>query len=382
MGDIYFSKDKNNKNFNIDPDSVTMELPDIDEFLEAQKEELGKNKMPSTKRRENVPNFFRNASSKGKNKNTRASLALKIVSAFMALLAVAGGGASIYLYKSILGEIQYEQNEKHENEFVKNSELMSSRHVKNILLIGIDSDSTEDVARSDSMILVSIDSKNKAIKLTSFLRDMWVEIPGKKTAKLNAAASSGGPTLVMDTIEYNFKIDIDNYVMIGFEAFEKIIDSVGGIEVDVSQSEAKEMAKFGCVVTAGKNVHLNGEQALWFSRVRKMDSDFHRTSRQRLIFEKAFAKAKKMGIPKLLEIANNVAPLISTDLDKNELLKLGANGIVKYLSYDIMQGSVPVQGSWSNARISGQAVLKVDLKKNIEYLKEFIFESKPEDNKK
>ena len=252
--------------------------------------------MPSTKRRENVPNFFRNASSKGKNKNTRASLALKIVAAFLALLAVAGGGASIYLYKSILGEIQYEQNEKHENEFVKNSELMSSRHVKNILLIGIDSDSTEDVARSDSMILVSIDSKNKAIKLTSFLRDMWVEIPGKKTAKLNAAASSGGPTLVMDTIEYNFKIDIDNYVMIGFEAFEKIIDSVGGIEVDVSQSEAKEMAKFGCVLTAGKNVHLNGEQALWFSRVRKMDSDFHRTSRQRLIFEKAFAKAKKMGI--------------------------------------------------------------------------------------
>ena len=209
---------------------------------------------------------------------------------------------------------------------------------------------------------------------------MWVEIPGKKTAKLNAAASRRSP-LVMDTIEYNFKIDIDNYVMIGFEAFEKIIDSVGGIEVDVSQSEAKEMAKFGCVVTAGKNVHLNGEQALWFSRVRKMDSDFHRTSRQRLIFEKAFAKAKKMGIPKLLEIANNVAPLISTDLDKNELLKLGANGIVKYLSYDIMQGSVPVQGSWSNARISGQAVLKVDLKKNIEYLKEFIFESKPEDNK-
>ncbi|MGI6773073.1 MAG: LCP family protein [Clostridiales bacterium] len=390
MSDIYFSKDKNKKNINsYDPDSDTMEIPDIDEFLDDHQESLGKGrkavaKSPSAVGKIKPANSFRNAMSrvrKASKSSSKGSLALKIVAAVLALLIIAGGATGLYLYKSILGEIQYEKEEDHSNKYVKDSELIGSKDVKNILLIGLDSDSTEDVARSDSMILVSIDSKNKAIKLTSFLRDMWVEIPGKKTAKLNAAASSGGPNLVMDTIEYNFKIKIDNYVMIGFDAFQKIIDAVGGIEVDVSKAEAKEMANFGCVVTAGTNVHLNGEQALWFARVRKMDSDFQRTSRQRLVIEKAFAKAKKLGVGKLLELANQIAPLVSTDLDKSELLKLGANGVVKYLGYSIMQGSVPAKGTWSDAKISGQAVLKVDFKKNIDYLKEFIYENKPEAKK-
>ena len=143
-----------------------------------------------------------------------------------------------YLYRT---EDVYKRQHQ-DNVYVDSSTLMHDSKVTNILLIGVDGSSSDTSLRSDTMLMVSIDRNNKKIKLTSFLRDTWAVIPSTKSYnKLNAACSYGGAQLVMDTIEYNYNVKIDHYMLVGFDMFETIIDSVGGIDVEVTEKEAQFM---------------------------------------------------------------------------------------------------------------------------------------------
>lgn len=309
-----------------------------------------------------------------KKKNKSKSIFNKLVialSVFLVLIIATGG---IFVYFTILGNINYTQESDRTNEHINEGDLFSNKDVTNILLIGVDSISTQDTARSDSMILLTIDKKTKSIKLTSFLRDMWVQIPGRQMAKINAASAYGGAELVLDTIEYNFNIQIDNYVMVGFDVFESIIDAIGGLNMDISDKEAKEMKNFDCIVETGNDVLLNGEQALWYARIRKIDSDFHRTARQREIIEKVIEKLKKTKVTTLIDIVSEIAPLVETDIPRNELVKLGMGSLFSYLRYDIKQTSIPADGMWKNATIKSQSVLQINLEQNREYLKDFLYE--------
>lgn len=154
------------------------------------------------------------------------------------------------------------------------------------------------------MILVSVDYKHAKIKLTSFLRDSWVEIPSKgKKAKLNAACAYGGPQLLVDTIEYNFHIDIDHYVMVNFEMFTQIIDNLGGVEVEVTEKEAKFIRNTTRHkdMESGDSVLLDGAKALVYCRIRKLDSDYMRTLRQRKVITALINKATETDIQTLLK---------------------------------------------------------------------------------
>ena len=310
-----------------------------------------------------------------KAKKTSGGKGMAVLGVF-AVLLVLMAGVFAYGY-SALGGLSYDDSIG-ENIYLKDSELLSSDSVRNILFIGSDAREGLDGQRSDSMILFSIDSVNKKIKLTSFLRDSYVYIPSKKyNTKLNAAFNYGGAQLLMDTIEYNFGVDIDDYVMVNYEVFIDLVNLLGGITIpDVTAKEAKYMQeqvnrpKF----KEGTNKNVDGRTAMWYCRIRYVDNDFGRTQRQRKVIASIISKVTKTNPFKLIDIVKQVLPNISTNIDRNDLLTLGINAFFRYIRYDIVQQQIPAEGTWWNERVYGQDVLKMNFDKNKTILKEFIYE--------
>ena len=306
---------------------------------------------------------------KKKKKKKHRLLKTFIFAALTLIIAIAALGYGL------LTTIDYTQVDLEENQYIDESELHRSEDVTNILFIGVD-DSSGGNSRSDSMMLVSIDKKHKKIKLTSFLRDSWVEIPSKgKKAKLNAAYAYGGAQLTIDTLEYNFLIDIDHYVLVDFEMFTQIIDAIGGVEVEVTEKEAKfirNTTRFK-EMESGESVRLSGAEALVYCRIRKLDSDYMRTYRQRKVISALMEQAKSADPKALIDAIYEVFPLIQTDLDKKELLALGISGGYGLLTYEIDQTRVPVDEHMEPSTINGQWVEVLELDKVREYLYDYIY---------
>lgn len=254
------------------------------------------------------------------------------------------------------------------------SDVMSEPEVYNVLLIGADALNDGGTTRSDTMILMSFDSKTQTIKMTSFMRDMWVEIPEHGSAKLNAAFAYGGAELLIKTIQNNFKIKIDNYAMVDFNMFKDLIDGLGGITVDITEKEAEFINRTShAKVTAGQN-HLDGDYALIYCRIRKLDSDFERTSRQRKVITAIFKQIKEQNIFVTLKALDSVLPNITTDISPLKLLIKGL-GSPKYLSYGKAELRLPVDNGYYDKTINGQAALVIDEDKNISAVQEFIYSS-------
>lgn len=286
-------------------------------------------------------------------------------------------GAVTGLVYHTFSSVNYSETGHKDNVFLEESALMQSSSVKNILLLGVDRRNADESSRSDTMLLVSINSKTKKIILTSFMRDTYVYIPEKKrNAKLNAACTWGGAQMVMDTIEYNFNIKIDHYMLVDFTMFEDIINGLGGIDVSITEKEAKYMrdAVHLTNIQAGDSIHLNGKEALWYCRIRKLDSDFMRTKRQRKVVTALIGQCKQTNPFSLYSLLGDIVSQIETDMSPAALTSLAMNGLLRYLSYDIEQGRVPAEDTWKSKRINGQDVLSVDIAANKKHLEEFIYE--------
>lgn len=246
------------------------------------------------------------------------------------------------------------------------------KDVYNVLLIGADKDQN-GYSRSDSMILVSVDRINKELKFTSFMRDIWVRIPEYGEAKLNAAYAYGGAPLLMETIENNFDIDIDNFVMVDFEMFEKLIDAMGGVSVEITEEEAEFINRTThAEVTSGENL-LNGDYALIYCRIRKLDSDFMRTQRQRKVMKAMFRQVVRENPFKTFKGVVDVLPLITTDISPLKML-ITAFSSISLLSYSNDDMRIPVDGTFNCEMVQGQDSLVLDFEKNSEALNEFIYE--------
>lgn len=313
-------------------------------------------------------------------------LGLKIFAVVLALILLFVGGAGLYGYSSVkkmVGKVDYAPLKA--NAYIADSELQHAEYIKNILLIGVDAREGEEAekTRSDTMMLVTIDTRNNQIKLTSFLRDMYLEIPDYREDKLNAAQSRGGTQLLVDTLEYNFKIRIDNYMLVSFEMFTTIIDKLGGVDVEITEKEAKyinskdHMSRddgfaFPDKLSGGMQ-HFTGAQALWYSRIRYLDSDFMRTARQRKVISALVKKATQQQPAALLSMAEEIMPMIRTDLTEDEIMDLGLHAL-SYLKYDIVQQQIPAQDAYKSGKRRSQDVLLPDMDKNRSVLKTFIFE--------
>ena len=313
-------------------------------------------------------------------------IGLRIFAVLLVLLLLFVGGAGLYGYasvKKVIGKVDYAPLKA--NAYIADSELLHADYLKNILLIGVDAREGEDAekTRSDTMMLVTIDTRNNQIKLTSFLRDMYLEIPGYREDKLNAAQSRGGTQLLVDTLEYNFKIRIDNYMFVSFEMFTTIIDKLGGVDVEITEKEAKYINRkdhmsrddgfaFPEPLSGGMQ-HFTGAQALWYSRIRYLDSDFMRTARQRKVISALVRKATQQSPAELFELVGEVMPLVRTDLTEDEIMNLGLHAL-SYLQYDIVQQQIPAQDAYKSGTRRSQSVLLPDMEKNRSVLKTFVFE--------
>ena len=269
-----------------------------------------------------------------------------------------------------------------QNEHVSDANLFRNDNVFNVMVLGVDRRGNEKNTRSDTMILISLDKNNKKIKMTSFMRDMWVTIPGKGEAKLNAACFYGGPELALNTIEYNFNIKIDKYVLVDFNMFTKAIDTLGGLDLPLTKKEAAEIARYSknkVKLEPGDSVHMDGEAALLFARIRKQDSDFQRTSRQRMVINAVMEKAKKESLTKLLKLATDNLKDVETDLTAGDLTILAKNAATSYIRFEVEEARIPADGMYKSQRVKGQAAIVPDLAKNKTYLKDFIYAIDSED---
>ncbi|NLX93974.1 MAG: LCP family protein [Clostridiales bacterium] len=309
-----------------------------------------------------------------KKRPKKRLLLLKVIFSLFLVFVIALSASFVYIY-NLMRKTDYNEHGNKSNVYVDSRDLMQNEKVINILFIGVDARAQNVESRSDSMILFSIDKNNKKIKLTSFMRDTWVVMPEtKKYARLNAACTYGGAQYVLDTIEYNFNIRIDNYVLVDFVTFETIVDKLGGIDVEVTPKEAETMRnEYFFTTQAGERVRLSGEEALWYSRIRYLDSDFMRTLRQRKVITSIVQKARKTNKLELVDVLNDILPLVETDLDPMKLTKLAIGSGLMYIRYDIEQTRIPADGTWKNAAKKGQSVLEADIGANQKHLEYFLY---------
>lgn len=284
-----------------------------------------------------------------------------------------------------LNMLNHDVQDKLSNVDLSGIQVNSDDEVINILLMGVDErEDLHDEGRSDSTMIATLDKKNKRLKLTSLMRDMYVEIPGYGQDKFNAAYAYGGPELVYKTIAQNFGIQLDGYVEVNFSAFVKVVRAVGGIEIELSEREAEYLNTTNYIsrkkyrnVKAGKH-RINGYQALGYSRVRYvptidgLENDYGRTARQRRVMQAVFSKVKSQSMSKWLSIAKEVLPEITTDLTNEEIMQY-ITDIIMLGTTELDQMRIPVDGAYTESKINGADVLEVDLTENTNKLQDFLF---------
>ena len=248
---------------------------------------------------------------------------------------------------------------------------IDNEEVVNILLIGADYQSG-DIARSDSMILCTFNKHTNAITLTSLMRDMYVKIPGYKSNRLNASYSLGGMNKLNETIRHNFGVETDGIVEIDFANFEKLIDLLGGIELDLSYKEADFINfKTGRNELKKGTQMLDGEQALWYSRFRgDAGGDFNRTNRQRIVLSILINRYKALGLAELIGMMDDILPMVTTNLTKDEVLNYVKELFPMLASAELVTQRIPAEGTYEQAKINGMAVLMPNISKNVKILED------------
>lgn len=271
------------------------------------------------------------------------------------------------------------------------AEPMKEDGVVNILLIGNDSRENGEDGRSDAMILLSISSRTKTIYMTSLLRDIYVDIPGHDGNRLNAAYAFGGAELLMKTIEHNFGIPVNRYMLVNFEAFANLVDAVDGIELELTRDEieyvngylveynmltGREQGTDNMDLSVADNgpavVHLNGPQALAYSRNRYLGTDFGRTERQRKVLTAVIGKLPGAVLTNAGGLIDSLMPNLTTNLTKNECFSLSLMA-GKLLTYDIVSDNIPQPDTYRDVTIREMQVLEVDFETNARYLREKIY---------
>lgn len=226
--------------------------------------------------------------------------------------------------------------------------------VINIMLVGQDRREGEPRQRSDVMILCTFNLAKNTFTMTSFMRDTWVYIPGRGYDKMNAAFRYGGFSLLNETLAVNFGVHVDGNVAVDFYGFTDIIDFVGGVDIKLTAKEAAYMNKnTGFEYNQGEKWnlkegvnHLTGDQALAYSRIRHLDSDFYRTARQRTVISALVDSVKDMSLTALLGMVDDVLPMVTTNLTDHEVLSYAVTLFPVLTSGQMVSMRLPADGTF------------------------------------
>ena len=319
-----------------------------------------------------------------------------LIASISVVLIVVGAAAGVYSYirstydnNILITETPKDEDKSYTSEEITEPEIPNygiESDIVNILLVGVDTRGEFEDSRTDSIIIATIDPTAKKVKLTSLMRDMYVEIPGRGYQKINAAFELGGIELLKKTIKYNFGFAIDKYAAIDFKGFQELIDIMGGVELEVKGYEVNEVNKYikdvngdNSTLLQGPGMQkLNGQQALSYSRIRKVgNNDYERTERQRRVLSLLLAKVKDTKVTSYPKLYTTIAPYLKTNIEFNSMLKLV---YTVYMLNDFTPGSfrIPVDNHFKDTSINGASVLIPDLKYNAKELFKFIYNTVPE----
>ena len=341
-------------------------------------------------------------------KKRKKLLLTKVICVLLAILCMVGGIASLAYYKT-LTSFNYKDVNSSSNVIQTDADgsvivtepeiltldtnsgnLLSDPYILNVLLFG--ADRYGDEGNSDTIILMSIDNRHEKIKLTSFLRDTYVYIPGYYSSKLNEAYALGGAELSIKTIESNFGVKIDRYAVVNFETFKDIVDIMGGIDIELTYDEIEyinaqiaqnNQEDYLPWDTEEGIVRLNGQQALWHARNRGgyvngqyfyMGDDWGRVGRQRAFLDAVMNTLRNSAsLSEIVQIVNAVGPNITTNLKSSEITIL-VSGALTYLGYDMEELTMP-EDNWQEVdNDAGKCLGIVDWNLARRTVAEFIYE--------
>lgn len=318
-----------------------------------------------------------------KRKDSLARMAMKLLCTILGLVFTVLLGTTLLLRQS-LNQIQYTPPQHEETSSVldvfsaiplafSDTERIggAGSDLLNILLIGQDAREGEAQARSDSMILCTYNKATQQLTMTSFLRDLYVPIPGHGSNRINAAYSFGGTHLLKKTIEQNFGISLDGSIEVDFTHFSGIIDTLGGVEIELRQDEADVInQQTGSTLTEGIQ-QLDGFQALTYSRIRALDidGDFSRTNRQRKVMNALINSLRGSSLKDLTPVIGKILPMLTTDMNRGQLFLYALDILPNLSELDIRSQKIPADGTFSDQTIDGMSVLVADMEAQRQHLR-------------
>lgn len=312
---------------------------------------------------------------------------LRIVLVLVLIIVVGAAVAGTYTYAQ-LDKVKKTDISKSDTDLGINEDKTVKKEDKivNIALFGVDSGGeNREVAHTDTIMILTIDEVHKKLKLSSIMRDSYVEIDGHGSHKINAASVYGGPELAIKTINKNYNLDIRDYVTVDFFGLENIINALGGVEVDVKEKEIKEINKYGKQVADYKKEkyipvkesgmqQLNGKQAVAYARIRKVgNSDFERTERQKTVLTALIEKIKNAGATKYPQIVSALAPNVETSLSNMDMITIGTDLFTSGIN-QIDWCRFPVDGYFEGKYINKAACLVFDVEATKDQINKYIYD--------
>lgn len=262
---------------------------------------------------------------KKKNIFVRILLFLLILIIIFVVTAIA---TSLWFVNDKLDKLNYVNDVTKEDVSVDTQVDESLSEYRNIALLGIDTrDDTFTGSRSDCIIIVSINNNTKDVKLLSVYRDTYLDIEGHGLDKVTHAYAYGGPRLTLSTLNRNLDLNISEFVTVNFETVRTVVNAIGGVDITVTAAEASQISG----ISGAGTYTLNGDQALAYSRIRKIDTDYQRTERMRTVLNAVFEKIKKLDLAQLNSLLDTVLPHLSTNISKNDIIAL----LPDLLSYNV-----------------------------------------------
>ncbi|MPQ44787.1 LCP family protein [Clostridium tarantellae] len=325
-----------------------------------------------------------------KHKKSTSSKKVKkvLITVLLVILLIlgVGGGVGAYYTKSLYNKIdKVDLNEDELGISVEVQKKLSAFDgVQNIVLFGIDAPQGS-YGRSDSIMIATVDKTHDKLKLTSLMRDSYVNIDGHGNDKLNHAYAFGGPQLAIKTINENFNLNVKDFVSVNFSTLPKIIDKVGGIELDIRNDEIESMnscidhlnslnnTNSSKIESTGKQ-HVDGIQAMAYCRVRHAEGgDFKRTERHRIVLTKVLNKIEELPATEYPSLLNELLPMVKTNLNPTEMLNIGKN-ILALKDNGIEQARYPKDEYCNQEMIKNIYYLGFNKEKTEEQIHNWIFE--------
>ncbi|EJT5925413.1 LCP family protein [Clostridium perfringens] len=279
-------------------------------------------------------------------------------------------GVGTYYINSKINKVQKVEINK-ENLSINEKKVKEENHIKNIALFGIDAPKGK-VGRSDAIMILTLDEEHKVMKLTSIMRDSYVDIPGHGDDKITHAYAFGGPELAMKTLNENFKVNVEDFMSVNFTSLPEIIDKLGGVKINIIPEEIHNIIG---ITSSGEQV-LNGEQALAYSRIRyATGGDYKRTERQRVVLEAVFEKLKSTPIKEYPSLIDDFLPYIETNMSSMDMIKLDTDA-APLVKGNLETARFPLDGYCDGKMINGVWYLVYDRQATLNQIQEYIYDNK------